>query len=381
MDKPKSSVDLEHFTKMNDWLKAGSWRTDNRTNPIRVSAVGDIMWIRSGWQNALSTGVKDILKHADIRFANLETPIDPAKKVPKWVYETFHYNAPMEYLSCWHELGAASQQVFSICNNHALDQGYAGLEATRNSVLQQGDNFYCLGGIDSNEDLALCMVKGLRMGFMASTYGINHLNGGDKSPVGVPISLFGSPATEPNWLAITEKISLLKELGAEYIIYTPHWGYEYEYWPDERQRKHALKLIELGVDLILGHSPHVLQPIELISINHMDRSCPTQIERPGGKGWGIIAWSLANFLSIMPTTVCKTGVILNLQLIKHEQLIHIKNIQLIPTYTTRPETGQWLDRQVMCLDELPAKKTYLKSKIRNHCQKISPLMFNGDIKC
>lgn len=380
MDFPNSPTDLEHYSKMNRWLKEGSWRAYDQSNSVHVCAVGDIMWIRSGWHKALSNGVKNTLKQADITLANLETPIDPAQKVPKWVYETFHYNAPLDYFSCWHELQPDSQHVFSICNNHALDKGPNGLDATRSSILQQGSNFYCLGGPNKKDESTVLMVKGIKMGFMASTFAINHATP-EKPPAGIPIHLFGNPLHEPDWNAISERIAELKEQGAEYIVYTPHWGYEYEYWPDEIQRKHAIKLIELGVDVILGHSPHVLQPIELISINNKDKNCPLQIERPGGKGFGIIVWSLGNFLTIMPTVACKTGVVLQLDLVKKSDKIQIKNIELIPVYTTRPKGGQWLDRQVMCLNELPGNKAALRPKILNHCQGISPLISTGDYRC
>jgi poly-gamma-glutamate capsule biosynthesis protein CapA/YwtB (metallophosphatase superfamily) len=375
---PQSVADAEHYKKMHAWLANASWRSYIAGDPAHVYAVGDLMWIRSGWSNSLSDGIKNTLKQADLTIANLETPVDPAVKVPKWVYETFHYNAPQEYLSDWHKLKPDAQHVFSICNNHALDQGYSGLQATRNSVLQHSPDFHCLGGMNAEDDTSLVMVKGIRMGFMASTYGINHLAAQTKAPDGIPMHLFGKPDLEPDWKAIAAKISKLVEQGAEYIIYTPHWGYEYEYWPEAIQRSHALKLIEMGVDVILGHSPHVIQPIELISINNMDPACPLQVQRPGAKGFGIIAWSLGNFLTIMPTRVCKTGVILKLELIKKDGVVHIKNLRLQPVYCSRPPTGKWLDRQAMCLHELPAKKAGLRPDIIRHCATISPLISTGE---
>ena len=161
---------------------------------------------------------------------------------------------------------------------------------------------------------------------MASTFAINHLKPLQNPPKGVPLQLFGSPHVEPNWTQITNKIKQLKDNGAEFIVFSAHWGYEYEYWPEALQRTHALKLLELGVDLILGHSPHVIQPVEWVSINQMDNSCPLQVSRPGGQGFGLIAWSLGNFLTIMPTQVCKTGLVLQLDLVKKNQQIHINNL-------------------------------------------------------
>lgn len=375
---PSTLIDKNHFLAMHQWLKQHQWPTVSDEQAITLCAMGDMMWIRSGWLNALSAGVKQHLAHADLTLTNLETPIDPARKVPKWVYETFHYNAPKDYLTSWNVLPSHIQHVFSICNNHALDQKEEGLQATRNSILEQGTHFHCLGGVNQNEDAMLLTIKGIKIGFMASTFAINHLKTNQPPPKGVPIHLFGCPHREPDWVKIAEHIQKMKAQGAEFIIFSPHWGYEYEYWPDALQRTHALKLIELGVDLILGHSPHVVQPVEMVSINKMDVQCPLQVERPGAKGFGVIAWSLGNFLTIMPTLPCKTGVIFKLELVKKEQQILIKKIELTPVYTTKSVEAYWLDRQVVCLHELSGPQKALKTRIIRHCQHISPLMNLGD---
>ncbi|WP_143196175.1 iron-containing redox enzyme family protein [Archangium sp. Cb G35] len=71
------------------------------------------MWIRSGFREALSPGVRALMADAHVAFANLETPVDPARPVPRLVYETLHYNAPPGYLDAWE--GTARHRVFSLC--------------------------------------------------------------------------------------------------------------------------------------------------------------------------------------------------------------------------------------------------------------------------
>lgn len=369
---PATISDNDYYVAMNQWLNQGSWRTETEEPSISVGAVGDMMWIGRGWRNAMSPGVKKIMSLADVTVANLETLMDPSRKMPKWTYRTAHYNVPADYLWCWQDFHSHAQHVFSICNNHILDQGENGLLATRNSLLNQGDTFHCLGGLNDGEDTAFLDIKGLKVGFMASTYAINRLGPKQKQPQGVPVNLFGCPDVEPDWVSIWTQIKILKEQGAEYIVFSPHWGFESEYWPDALQRKHALKLIELGVDLILGHSPHVLQPVELVSINEMDITCPSQVRRPGSKGFGIIAWSLGNFITTMPRLVNKAGAVLQLDLVKRDQQILIKELCLHPVFTACPKGGDRLDRQVMCLDELPDNT--LQNQVLRHCQQISPLI-------
>lgn len=75
---------------------------------------------------------------------------------------------------------------------------------------------------------------------------------------------------------IEEDILSTKEL-ADIIIVSLHWGYERERYPLPSQRNLAHKIIDAGVDLIIGHHPHVLQGIE----HYKD---------------GFIAYSLGNFV-------------------------------------------------------------------------------------
>ena len=106
------------------------------------------------------------LADADVAFANLETPVDPTRPVPRWVYETLHYNAPPDYLAAWE--GTARHRVFSLCNNHALDQGAEGLERTRGTVLAFSQH-RCVGGPRPEDAVAALEVDGVRMGIAAVT--------------------------------------------------------------------------------------------------------------------------------------------------------------------------------------------------------------------
>jgi poly-gamma-glutamate capsule biosynthesis protein CapA/YwtB (metallophosphatase superfamily) len=70
---------------------------------------------------------------------------------------------------------------------------------------------------------------------------------------------------------------------ADLVLVSLHWGEEYTTISSRWQRRVAGELIEAGADVILGHHPHVLQPIEF----HTSRN---------GRQ-GIIAFSLGNFIA------------------------------------------------------------------------------------
>jgi len=50
--------------------------------------------------------------------------------------------------------------------------------------------------------------------------------------------------------------------STDFIVVVIHWGNEREYRPDKKQKAMGHALIDAGADLVVGHHPHVLQPIE-----------------------------------------------------------------------------------------------------------------------
>lgn len=57
-------------------------------------------------------------------------------------------------------------------------------------------------------------------------------------------------------------IKEMKDSGAEKIVLFIHWGNEYQIQEIIDQKKIAQKMCDLGVDVIVGGHPHVIQPIE-----------------------------------------------------------------------------------------------------------------------
>lgn len=239
--EPITLEDREYYYKNSLYLK--KWQKDKQSpfqeKPgVRLAAVGDLMWIRSGWKDSLSPGIMNLLTRADATFANLETPIFPKKKTPCWVYETLHYNAPLEFLMPWTHLNPDTQRIFSICNNHALDQGLEGLKTTRQVILNH-PNFYCVGGQDLSAAHTEFTLKGTRIVCLGLTFGINHAQNFSELPRGIPQICFGSDFLEPDWQALKNYATQLRQSPHDLLVLMPHWGYEYEYWPDKIMRKHA----------------------------------------------------------------------------------------------------------------------------------------------
>ena len=122
-------------------------------------------------------------------------------------------------------------------------------------------------------------VRGLRVGLLSYTYGLN------SGPL---------PADRP-WLVNTiEPRRILNDAknarraGAQFVVVLLHWGQEYRSTPTPFQREVAKRLLGAPeVDLILGHHVHVVQPIERV-----------------GSKW--VAYGMGNSLSNQtPSLLCR----------------------------------------------------------------------------
>lgn len=351
--EPSTEADARHHARMADYLRRRPWPEAVAHHPVsRWMAVGDLMWLRDGYADFLSAGLVERLEGADAIFANLETPVDPSRPVQRWVYETLHYNAPPSYLDAWRRISTPAPRVMSVVNNHAVDQGIAGLRATRREIEARPD-MVCVGGADRLEDaVRLVVVGGERVAVVATTFGVNHLEREPEAPAGVPVVGFGDPRVETDWGLVARLLDIARRHRPDQIVMMPHWGYEYEYWPDERMRADARRLVTMGFDVILGSSPHVLQPVEVFSVDGWDRSCPVQIERGGAPRPAVVAWSLGDFASVIPTVACQTGAVLSLRWGRSADGNRtLADVSATPTVTMRGLGQRWIEAGVTTLEE------------------------------
>jgi poly-gamma-glutamate synthesis protein (capsule biosynthesis protein) len=84
----------------------------------------------------------------------------------------------------------------------------------------------------------------------------------------------------------------------DFVIAQLHWGMEYELYPTPEQVDIAHAMAELGVDAIVGHHPHVLQPLELYrTVRDPDRVVP-------------VAYSLGNLTNpFSAPLLCRSGLL------------------------------------------------------------------------
>ena len=225
----------------------------------------------SGFDSLYGPGVKANLAFVDIAFANLETPIAPETSDP---YESvsFKFNAPMDFLNALKDLGV---DVVSFANNHVFDQGKKGFVNTLDNLKKNDMKFVGAGTNleEANKPVYFELKdKNTKVAFIGATDILNvDLNKENEAYV--------NKADINN---LKKSIAEAKK-NSDSVIISVHWGNEYHREPSSRQKEMAKQLIEAGADIILGHHPHILQPMEEYTA------------KDGRKA--VIIYSMGNFVS------------------------------------------------------------------------------------
>ena len=243
---------------------------------ITIAFTGDVMLDRDveGAMEANGAGypfeaARPLFEGADLVVVNLEgTFTDAGNPLAKrYVFAT----AP--------ELAAGLLEVpiwaVSLSNNHATDYGVAGLRNTLEALDAQGVRHFGAGPTeaDARAPIVTGGDRGPRIAFLGY------------SDIGETV--FASRAeggvSRASVEAVTADVSALRAAGAaDFIVVTLHMGTEYTHVVTARQQELARAAIEAGAALVVGHHPHVLQPIEEYRASDGRR--------------GLILYSLGNFV-------------------------------------------------------------------------------------
>jgi hypothetical protein len=366
---PSSGVETIHLVASGDTLVHRRVKKTARTKDKRDEAGNSL---NNGGYDWILEDVAPVFRAADISFVNLEAPTDPDmhRKIKGEIF-----NAPVVLLDA---LAFAGINVVSFANNHTFDQGPIGLVRTRTELEKRSIMVVGAGEDCAQADaLQIKEVRGVRIGFLAMT---DLLNINDNSDPTIPcVSLPGPQCTQdcvPDrdaiWYHIEEERLLSRIQNAkskvDVLIYSFHWGIEYTNKPLPLYKKLAPKMIEAGVDVLLGHHPHTLQPV----VRHT---------RENGSE-GVIAYSLGNLFSDMSrrygryptnTTRGKTrdGILLSLKInvqknMKNSNRITMQELQLIPIWTENSRDDQSPDirvrRHQSILNEDPHRKKFIEQR-------------------
>lgn len=74
--------------------------------------------------------------------------------------------------------------------------------------------------------------------------------------------MLNEPPDRIDFSPLARQLRQCAEARVDFVVAHLHWGMEFEFYPRPQQVDVAHRVAELGVDAIIGHHPHVLQPVE-----------------------------------------------------------------------------------------------------------------------
>ncbi|WP_248344730.1 CapA family protein [Anaeromyxobacter paludicola] len=303
------------------------------TAEATIGAVGDVLMHAAVKETAAAHGgdygflwapVADLLRSNDLTFANLETPVAPRTGTGA---RSFVFNAPPAAVRA---LGAAGVKLVSVANNHIFDQGRDGFLETVAELDRLGMPFVGAGPAPHEAGPRLVELNGLRVAFLGFAQFFNQ-SGND-----CPARREG-PCVKASLLDPERAVAAVREAAArsDAVVVSIHWGVEYTGQPREAEVALAHRLADAGALVVLGHHPHVLQPLELY-------------RREDGRV-AAIAYSLGNFVSnqsrnfvpgVTPDAVAapREGALLRVRLARRDygrgvELVELAGVDYVPLWT------------------------------------------------
>ena len=260
---------------------------------ISMIMVGDALIHQSIYQDAYKNGkydfrkmlskVKPIISKYDLAYYNQETILG-GSALGVSTYPRF--NSPYEVGDAFRDAGF---NIVSLANNHTLDRGKQAIINSTNywkkypKVLVAGSY-----GSQSDRDKVQIFEKNgityTMLSYTTDTNGLRIPNGENYL-----LNVYNANTVKKDIEKVRNKVDLL--------IVALHWGQEYTNTPVQEQRDIAKYLASLGVDIIVGCHPHVIEPMTFIDNT-------------------LVIYSLGNFISSQNTVNQRTGLMASVKIKK-----------------------------------------------------------------
>ena len=216
--------------------------------------------------SGLYTPLKKYFDKADLVVANLEVTLGGTQSGSYKGYPAF--NIPDSVIDAVKSEGV---DMLLTANNHSYDTGLYGFKRT---VQVLKDKKIAYTGTRETADEARYLVKnvnGVKIGMINYTYennapeGRKSLNGNIiATEANDLINSFSYNKIDAFYTDAENMINSMKADGADCVVFYMHWGEEYQLKENTWQQSIAQKLCNLGVDVIVGGHPHVIQPVDLL---------------------------------------------------------------------------------------------------------------------
>lgn len=182
------------------------------------------------------TGLSKMLTRSDVVVTNFEASI-PAKHVTTPDF-AMRFSVPYRLAAL---LPAYSMRYVSLANNHADDFGESGYTHTKQLLTQAGVTAFGHPAIVQTTSITYIELTEVRVAVL----GIN------------------ATYQAPDAAELTKIVTEASDASDWQVAYV-HWGDEYQLHHNLAQRSLAAQLVAAGVDVIIGHHPHVVQDVDII---------------------------------------------------------------------------------------------------------------------
>jgi poly-gamma-glutamate capsule biosynthesis protein CapA/YwtB (metallophosphatase superfamily) len=228
-----------------------------KTNRVRIAVFGDINLGRKVGQRILKgeTGFPferlELGKEsADILFANLESPLSDQNGETVSPLSNIVFTGPPEGAKSLKDAGFT---VVSTANNHSLDYGINGLRQTMR-FLDEAEILHCGTSMQPESVYVPLFIEKNNIKFVIFA---------------VTTFMNFNPKNWRAYVAADDTVKLSEEIrkvrsNADVILMSVHGGTEYGSTPDRSMREFYAWCARNGVDIVLGHHPHVTYGIEKI---------------------------------------------------------------------------------------------------------------------
>lgn len=232
---------------------------ENKEKRMSLIAVGDVLIHESVYLDAYNgetssydfshifTEIEPILENYDLKFCNQESIIG-GNYLGISGYPSF--NSPEEI---GEELIKLGFNLISLANNHSMDKGedavlYSNSYWKSKNVITAGS----YSDLEEMQTINIYEQDGIKYAFLAYTTSLNGYLTKEYL-----VNMYSDEKVKSDIEKIKEQVDV--------IIVSMHWGEEYVNSPNGEQTRIANYLSNLGVNLVIGHHPHVVQPVTYIN--------------------------------------------------------------------------------------------------------------------
>ena len=326
-----------------------------------IAATGDILMhmpvVNTGLQTDGSYDFSSIFRYlepyssgVDYAIANLETTLcGTTNGYPYHGYPNF--NCPDEIA---YSAADAGFDMLLTANNHSYDTGLVGYKRTVQVVNEAGmEHLGTRTGADEPK-YSVVEINGIKIGMLCYTYAYSVDSKGSPSLNGMPhiaetgiCNYFHSDSLDLFYGEVDGYLQEMEAQGAEATMMFIHWGVEYHTSPNEEQKAIAQKLCDLGIDVIVGGHPHVVQPVDLIQ-STVDPEHKTVCLYSMGNA---VSNQRQGNLTQITSAHTEDGVFFSVTFSKYSDgTVHLEGADLIPCWVNRHSTYGKTEYNILPLD-------------------------------